>query len=66
MSKPYCHYVNSSTTEDEEKRRIALLKGHNGISDQACYARGNPAMLEEIHQGPAAPETQENALTGNP
>lgn len=65
MGNPHDSYVNSSTTADEEKRREALMNGHNGISDQASYARDEKAMLEEIHQAPAAPKTQENARTGN-
>jgi hypothetical protein len=63
MSNPYDSYVNSSTTADEEKRRIALMSGHTGISDQASYARGED--LSDIHQAPAPPKTQENARTGN-
>lgn len=64
MSKPYDSYPNSETTADPEKRREALMNGHNGISDPYSYARGED--MDEIHQAPAAPKTQENARTGNP
>jgi hypothetical protein len=62
MSNPSDHYVNSSTTADEEKRREALMTGHTGIPDQYAYARSEGLPDEST---PKAPKTQENARTGN-
>jgi len=63
MCDPHDSYPNSETTADPEKRRKALMEGHNGIPDPYSYARGED--LSEIHQAPARPKTQENARTGN-